>query len=1136
MTSSIYSLWRLSLVSLIAATGLMLAGTTLAQETTSSLRISVSDQGGAPAGNVAIRITHVPTGRSISVMTNDGGVATARGLAVGGPYEVEIADASRYAADVQQNIFLDLDQTELIALSVRPVIEEVIVTAQAITQELAVGVGRNFGRAEIDATPSIGRDFVSTLATDPMILVDNSVARGPAVSFAGQNFRFNSVTIDGIAQNDNFGLNKNASATSRTPISIDAIEAINVNIAPYDVTYGNFIGGNINIVTKSGTNEFHGSAYYYRTDEGFSGDETDGVNIDIGDFEEDTYGFTLGGPIIKDKLFFFANYEKFETTVPANAQPLSAIPGVTEQDVIDVIQILDTQYGFDPGLFATTDVDEDEKRLLKLDWFINDDHRAVFTYQYAKTDVLFDDFPTTAALNSNRYNINQEMNAYSVQFLSNWTDQLSTEVKIGFKDVERRDRSVDSSTNEFLVRTAGGGTILAGGDRFRHSNELDNESDIFRIKADYAIGDHVLTAGWERESKTVRNRFLPFSKGFFCFASISDLQNRILEHINQFSTCSSYGNSNTGVATDAEANFTLDVDSFYIQDEWTPTDDLTLTFGVRYDTLNNDDPITDNPNFLARRGFTNTFNLDGNDLLLPRFGFNWAANDRLTIRGGAGLFGGGAPLIILSNSYAGDGISRTFAFPMIFMDPVAVAAAVAALPDRNAAFDNLQSQIGVNPGAGTDAIDPGYDILSTWKYSIGADYLADLSGIGMGDEWLFSVDVLLSEVDEAYDIFEARRVVIDTAPDGRPIYDTPGFGFDQDYIVTNTGRGSGTVYTLGISKAFDTRAGMFDMTLGYSHQDVDELRSYNRFITFETHVFDTSADHNNPVVGPSKFEVEDRVTATLSWQKELFGDNVSSVGLVYAGRTGRHFTYVFGSNNVCTFGGLLFADCGAETDIVGNQLFYVPTGPTDPLISGDAAFLADLDQFIDTESCLGPFRGSIVTRNNCETGWTNVVSVRLMQEIKFGNMGFVFDEIAAIKEACGKAHLKVILETGELGTLDRIRRASVLAMHAGADFIKTSTGKIQPAATMPVTLVMLQAIRDYYYETGRMVGMKPAGGISKAKLAVHYLVMLRETLGQAWMTKEWFRFGASSLANDVLMQLQKQATGVYQSADYFSKD
>jgi len=176
------------------------------------------------------------------------------------------------------------------------------------------------------------------------------------------------------------------------------------------------------------------------------------------------------------------------------------------------------------------------------------------------------------------------------------------------------------------------------------------------------------------------------------------------------------------------------------------------------------------------------------------------------------------------------------------------------------------------------------------------------------------------------------------------------------------------------------------------------------------------------------------------------------------------------------------------------------------------------------------------TRMAVAEGASEIDMVISRGEFLAGNYGLVFDEIMAIKEACGDAHLKVILETGELGTLDRVRQASELAMHAGADFIKTSTGKIQPAATMQVTLVMLQAIRDYYYATGRMVGMKPAGGIAQAKLAVHYLVMLRETMGNAWMTPQWFRFGASSLANDVLMQLQKQATGVYQSADYFSKD
>jgi deoxyribose-phosphate aldolase len=153
-----------------------------------------------------------------------------------------------------------------------------------------------------------------------------------------------------------------------------------------------------------------------------------------------------------------------------------------------------------------------------------------------------------------------------------------------------------------------------------------------------------------------------------------------------------------------------------------------------------------------------------------------------------------------------------------------------------------------------------------------------------------------------------------------------------------------------------------------------------------------------------------------------------------------------------------------------------------------------------------------------------------------GNYSFVFDEIATIKEACGNARLKVIFETGELSTLENVRKASDIAMYAGADFIKTSTGKISPAATMPVTLVMLEAIRDYYYATGRMVGMKPAGGISTSKLAIHYLVMVRETLGGAWLSNEWFRFGASSLANDVLMQVAKETTGVYQSSDYFSKD
>jgi deoxyribose-phosphate aldolase len=171
-----------------------------------------------------------------------------------------------------------------------------------------------------------------------------------------------------------------------------------------------------------------------------------------------------------------------------------------------------------------------------------------------------------------------------------------------------------------------------------------------------------------------------------------------------------------------------------------------------------------------------------------------------------------------------------------------------------------------------------------------------------------------------------------------------------------------------------------------------------------------------------------------------------------------------------------------------------------------------------------------------EQGADEIDMVISRGEFLAGNYSFVFDEIAAIKEACGQAHLKVILETGELDTLDNVRKASELAMHAGADFIKTSTGKIQPAATLPVTYVMLDAIKDFFLSTGKMIGMKPAGGISNSKTALQYLVMLNEVLGSKWMIKTYFRFGASSLANDILMQLVKSKTGFYQSSNYFSKD
>ena len=442
-----------SLSTLLALGAFLWCASVQAQSTTATIRVEVVDESGSPIADLPLTITHLPTGQIQAFVTNEQGVIIARGLVVGGPYEISMPPGGSYAADRVEEINLELDETEVIRITARPAAsEEITVTAEVVGQELEIGVGRDFTAMTIEAVPSVTRDFVSTLATDPNIVVDNSIDRGPAVSMAGQNFRFNNVTVDGVAQNDNFGLHMNASATQRTPISIDAVEALNVNIAPFDVTYGNFIGGNINIVTKSGSNEFRGGVFVATTDDSFTGNESDGADLGLGTFDELIYGATVGGPIIQDSLFFFANYEKFDTTRPSNSQTIDNIAGVTQADVDRAISIFQNVYGFDPGAFDASDDDQDEKILAKLSWNLGENHRLVGSYQVTEGDVLFDDFPEVAVLQSNRYNINEKLTAYSAQVFSSWTDRFSTEFRYGIKDVENRQISVDQQHAGLLGR------------------------------------------------------------------------------------------------------------------------------------------------------------------------------------------------------------------------------------------------------------------------------------------------------------------------------------------------------------------------------------------------------------------------------------------------------------------------------------------------------------------------------------------------------------------------------------------------------------------------------------------------------------------------------------------------------------
>ncbi len=258
------------------------------------------------------------------------------------------------------------------------------------------------------------------------------------------------------------------------------------------------------------------------------------------------------------------------------------------------------------------------------------------------------------------------------------------------------------------------------------------------MKFEYATGDHVITAGYEREAKTATNTFVPFTRGQFQFfpddgpdgiAGTADDRTGIDNFEQRNIGLTLYGGSTSGVIADAAGVFELVTDSIFVQDEWTVSDELVLKFGLRFDEHSNDDAVPLNPDFTSRNGFDNTFNLDGNDLTMPRFGFDWTPSDRLTVRGGAGLFGGGVPLIMLSNSYAGNGITRNivcgFCSFVTAFDPVVMAALAAGLPSPTIAAELLQPSNGVNPDSDVEAISPDFETLSTWKYSLGVEYLAD---------------------------------------------------------------------------------------------------------------------------------------------------------------------------------------------------------------------------------------------------------------------------------------------------------------------------------------------------------------------------------------------------------------------------
>ena len=961
---------RLSRITGAVVLALGLSTSAMADDTSSSIRGNISSANGNGVTDATITIVHEPSGTRKTLKVNESGSFSAKGLRVGGPYTITI-DSDAYTDKKLEGVYITLGNVfRLNEVLDEASIERIAVTGSSTFFDPSKGSSSVFSGDALTKSASFNRDIKDIVRQNPMAVVGND---GVSLSLAGSNPRYNSLAVDGVNLNDDFGLAGNGYPTERSPISFDSIDQISVAIAPFTAKEGGFSGGKISVVTKSGTNDFHGSTFFEKASDSWAGDvERPGTDEEIPlVYDEETWGFTLGGPIIKDKLFFFASYETFESPSsvdkgPAGANVANQVTKVTQDDVDRVIAIANSKYGYDAGDWNASLPLEDEKYSLKLDWNINDDHRATFSYSHGSSNKAGNQGGGSADdlyLSSHWYNRSNEFDTYVTQLFSYWSDDFSTEAKISYKKSNNGQVSLGGyDFGEVKIDLPSGGEIMLGSDDSRHANELRNETLQVRLSGEYLHEDHAISFGWEYEKVDVFNIFMQHYLGSWYFDSIEDFDSGTVGFFE-------YQNNPSLDKSDAAAEFSLGNHSFYLEDSWDISDDLNITYGLRYElTVNNDSPNL-NDSFVERNTYSNTGNLDGLDVFMPRLGLTWQATDELTIRGGVGRFSGGRPNVFISNAFTNDG-SR-----------IALYRDYDGYDDANPnnvpqeALDAISGTVLGGPSSDIDAIDPDFEIPTTWQYSLAADYIADFSDIGLGDDWRVSGEVLYKHIEKDMIWSDASRA-LDTSKgidgytvEGRPIYTFADSTRDaRDVILTNSEGGHSLIETFSLAKSW--KSGL-STNLSYTHSTIRNRIDATGTSTNTSYNFNPVIDPENPQIGTSAYEVKHRFVFNLSYNTELLEGYNTALHMFFERKSGRPYTWALGYNrNDGLSGGL---------DLTSTWLPYLPTGADDAAFDFENGMSYDaLMTQLDEAGISG---SGYIDKNSERAPWTSTLDLRLEQEI-----------------------------------------------------------------------------------------------------------------------------------------------------------
>jgi len=939
--------------------------------TTAALNGVVTDENGGvlPAANVIA--IHLPTGTQYGITTRTDGKYNLYGLRTGGPYEITVSFVG-YTSKTVDEVYLALGQNLRIdfVLSEKTLqLGEISVTAEknSIMSEGRTGSSQNISLKQIEEIPTVSRNFQSFAKLSPLF-------SGTNLQAAGRSNRYNNIQIDGTQYNDLFGLGSSGTPGGQTgtnPISLDAIEEFQVVIAPYDVRQSGFTGGGINAITRGGTNKYSGSAYFFGRNQdmmGKSPSDDEALRKKMDKFSEYQYGFRVGGPIMKDKLFFFANGELTQDTRPSqNLSMTQGDPTIIAKNtaLADSMRKILVSKGFDPGSFGSFDIERPSTKLFtRFDYNLSNEHKLTLRYNFvdAYQDILGNRTSSNAmSFDSYAYRIKNKTHSLVAQINSNFGNAMSNELIVGFTSIRDRRSGVGAASPEIKVLESGL-TMSAGVDQYSSANELDQ--DILEITDNftYLLGSHVFTFGTHNEFFSFRNLFIGAFHGYYEFKKLDDLQN---EKISFYSH--KYSRTND---PQQAAEFKVSQLGFYVQDEWSVMPKLKVTIGARIDIpfipeapAKNDSVSKYLPNFKTDEVPS------GNILFSPRLGFNYDVfGDRTTqVRGGVGLFTGRIPYVWISNAYTNSG--------MLYAE----VRNLSATSYPGFSVNPYQQWLPGDPGTGSPRVQSEINLTDTefkmpqiLRYNASVDQQLPFGFIGTV-EFVYSKsinDLVYTKENlkpsTGVDAFEGRTIWGGTYDYNKNFYDV--------LVLKNTSKGYS--YNLSfqvqrnMARGLSVNAGyVFGKAMDQNSVASSQARSQMRYNPIDN-------DPNNPELTTSLYEIQHRIFGSVSYTEEFLKGAATTISLYFNGQSGQPFSFVVqGDVNNDGFD--------------WNDLFYIPKDRNDiqlGTLSGGVytakeEWLDALDQFIKDNEYLNDNRGKMSKRNGARNPWRNILDLRIAQDI-----------------------------------------------------------------------------------------------------------------------------------------------------------